>query len=114
MRRLRVDVTGAVRRVEHRLTVRLVATWVTVFALTAGLVMAGVLAREYIHSLTSSSRPLVVSLLWLFVAIGVFSIISLAWLAILSQRPKRTPTQVRRHSWVAAVHRFALGSPQGG
>jgi hypothetical protein len=109
MRRLRVDVTAAVRRVERRLAVRLVATWVTVFALTAGLIMAGVLARGYIHSLTSSWRPLLVSLLWLLVAIGIFLSISLAWPAILSHRPKWTPTQVRRHSWVAVVRRFALG-----
>jgi MFS family permease len=108
MQRLRVDVTAAVRRVERRLAVRLVATWVTVLALTAGLVMAGVLARKYIQSRTNSWRPLLVSLLWLSVAIGIFLSISLTWPAILSQLPKRTPTQVRRHSW---VHRFAFGSP---
>jgi hypothetical protein len=89
--------------------VRLVATWVTVLALTAGLVMTGVLAREYIQSLTSSWRPLLVSLLWLLVAIGVFLSISLAWPAILSQRPKRKPPPVRHHSWLAMVRRFALG-----
>src|SRR5512133_4114609 len=86
MRRLRVDVTAAVRRVERRLAVRLVATWVAVLALTAGLIMAGVLARGYIHSLTSSWQLLLVSLLWLLVAIGIFLIISLAWPAILNQR----------------------------
>jgi MFS family permease len=109
MHKLRVDVTAAVRRVERRLAVRLVATWVTVLALTAGLVMAGVLARGYIQSLTSSWRPLLVSLLWLLVAIGVFLSISLAWPAILSRRPKRTSTPVRHHSWLTMVRRFALG-----
>ena len=107
MHKLRVDVTTAVRRVERRLAVRLVATWVTVLALTAGLVTAGVLARGYIQSLTSSWRPLLVSLLWLLVAIGIFLIISLAWPAILNLRPKRKPPPVRHHSWVAVVRRFA-------
>jgi fatty acid desaturase len=107
MHKLRVDVTTAVRRVERRLAVRLVATWVTVLALTAGLVTAGVLARGYIQSLTSSWRPLLVSLLWLLVAIGIFLIISLAWPAILNQRPKRKLPPVRHHSWVAVVRRFA-------
>jgi fatty acid desaturase len=107
MHKLRVDVTTAVRRVERRLAVRLVATWVTVLALTAGLVTAGVLARGYIQSLTSSWRPLLVSLLWLLVAIGIFLIISLAWPAILNRRPKWTPPPVRHHSWLAVVRRFA-------
>jgi MFS family permease len=109
MQRLRVEVTAAVRRVERRLAVRLVATWVAVLAFTAGLIMAGVLAREYIHSLTSSWRLLLVSLLWLLVATGVFLIISLAWPAIISLRSTRKPPPVRHHSWVAVVRRFAVG-----
>lgn len=106
MRSLRGDAAAAVRRVKRRFAIRRAAMYVTVLALTAGLVTAGVLARDYVHSLTSPWRLLLVSLLWLLAATGVFLIIALTWPAIRSQ-----PPQVGHDSWAAAMRRFTVGRP---
>ena len=75
--RLRVDVAGAVRRAQRRHIMRLAARYTAIVIVTAGLAIAGVLARKYVQSLAGPWRLLLILLLWLTIAVAIYLIASL-------------------------------------